>query len=148
MGSQTPQAISNPNSDKYSMLSKQIQGSYVSNTQSSHQIAADWYRQPKDRHYQQFKEASHTVDNEKLYLDDEQIKIHKAHSDRILKTRKEITSQIKNLSQTKDGMKQVNETLKLERKYLEEVRKANVELEQKLKACNNSFFAKQIAKIQ
>ena len=51
-----------------------------------------------------FKEASYAMDISKLYMDDDQLKIHEQHQSRLDKARKETQIEIKKLNNTHEGL--------------------------------------------
>ena len=70
-------------------LGKKVQSSYVS-AEGTYKINADFYKFPREPHQQQFQSSSIALDTSKLYLDDDQIKIHESHARKVENTRKDI----------------------------------------------------------
>ena len=66
-------------------------------------------------------------------MEDDQLKLHQSHADRIDKTRREIQQKIREVKVSKHGGSAFSEVSALEQRYLNEVKIANKELAMQLK---------------
>ena len=76
--------------------------------------------------------ANMDLDTSKLYMDDDQMKHHKQHQQKLEKTRVELRNKISKVDKTMTGVAHYNEIRKIEDQYKMEVANANRELSIKL----------------
>ena len=112
MGSQKPQSVP---AGMHGALAPKVQASLVASSIAPHKLHPDWFKsQDQERHTQKFADSSVGIDILKFYMEDDQLKLHQSHADRIDKTRREIQQKIREVRISKHGGSALTEVSALE----------------------------------
>ena len=77
--------------------------------------------------------ANIELEKSMLYMDDDQLKMHKAHAQKLENTRNELRNKVQEINKTKQGIEHYKEIRNIEDQYHNQVTIANNELAIKMK---------------